>query len=69
MQHCDRCVQLPMEGAWKDCAGIFLWFEHVDMPIIRHGDEVEYVQQLSDWFLKGTESWTLIESIAVCEGC
>lgn len=59
----DACVR-----RWKElgrmCAVIFSGFEHVDMPLVRHIDEVECVRQVSNWLQNGTETRTL--DLACC---
>lgn len=48
---CDTAVGAYI-WRWKElartCTGISPMFEHVDMPFVRHHDEVEYVCRLSD---------------------
>lgn len=40
-------------------ADIFFGFEHVDMPVVRHIDEVEYVHKLCNYLQKRTDIDTL----------
>lgn len=43
---------------------MLLEFEHVDMPLVHHSEEVEFVSRLSDWLYKGTDRETL--NLACC---
>lgn len=47
---------------WMACGriytGLFPVLKHVNILFVRHSDEMEYVHQLDDWFLKGVDTGT-----------
>lgn len=74
---CDRHhgARDTVVGAWvrrwkaprRTCTGIFLRFEHVDIPLIRHSSKMEYVRRLSDLFQKDAITGTLDLRVSVGE--